>query len=55
MHELSIVSIENLILKKSVGRDLLNPILIYMNPFIENPLVGIMNFNSCVFKTKIRF
>ena len=43
------------IFENFVCRDLLNPMLISMNLFIKAPLIGVMNFNSYVFKTKIHF
>ena len=57
--ELSTISMKNYVLKKKkknfVCRDLLNPILIFINLSIKTPLIGAMKFNSCIFKTKIYF
>ena len=47
------MSIEIHIFENLVCRDLLNPMLISMNLVIKAPLIGAMNFNSYVFKTKI--
>ncbi|CBI33399.3 unnamed protein product, partial [Vitis vinifera] len=49
------MSIEIHVLETFVCKDLLNPILISMNSSIKTPLIGAMNFNSYVFKTKIHF